>query len=237
MEPIRFAPASWNVWPQTGGRRCAPRRRLPLSPEERPALERLARSDTASAREARGTLNILSVAQGKTNHEIAEALGTGRVRCWRAGYRRGRLNHPPNLACPRAPAAPRRDPQDFAGPAVHRQARAHHRLVPVSAEHALVFCCDEKSQVQALDRTHPGLPMNKDRAATMTHDDKRHGATTWFAALNVLDGQVIGQCQPRHTHVEWLKFLRQIDREPPKEKTSQLICDHYATHKHPNVQK
>jgi transposase len=103
-------------------------------------------------------------------------------------------------------------------------------------EHALVLCCDEKSQVQALDRTQPGLPMKKGRAATMTHDYKRNGTTTLFAALNVLDGQVIGQCQQRHTHTEWLKFLRQIDRETPKDKTLHLIADNYATHKHPAVQ-
>ena len=104
-------------------------------------------------------------------------------------------------------------------------------------EHALVLCCDEKSQVQALDRTQPGLPMKKGRAGTMTHDYKRNGTTTLFAALNVLDGQVIGQCQQRHTHVEWLKFLRQIDRETPKDKTLHLIADNYATHKHPAVQE
>jgi transposase len=104
-------------------------------------------------------------------------------------------------------------------------------------EHALVLCCDEKSQVQALDRTQPGLPLKKGRAATMTHDYKRNGTTTLFAALNVLDGQVIGQCQQRHTHAEWLKFLKTIDRETPKDKTLHLIADNYATHKHPNVQK
>jgi transposase len=104
-------------------------------------------------------------------------------------------------------------------------------------EHALVLCCDEKSQVQALDRTQPGLPLKKGRAATMTHDYKRNGTTTLFAALNVLDGQVIGQCQQHHTHVEWLKFLRQIDRQTPKDKTLHLIADNYATHKHPKVQE
>ncbi len=104
-------------------------------------------------------------------------------------------------------------------------------------EHALVLCCDEKSQVQALDRTQPGLPLKKGRAQTMTHDYKRHGTTTLFAALNVLDGKVIGQCQQRHTHAEWLKFLRQIDRQTPKGKTLHLIADNYATHKHPAVQK
>ncbi len=104
-------------------------------------------------------------------------------------------------------------------------------------EHALVLCCDEKSQVQALDRTQPGLPMKKGRAQTMTHDYKRHGTTTLFAALNVLDGQVIGQCQQRHTHAEWLKFLRKIDRETPKDRALHLIADNYATHKHPAVQE
>jgi transposase len=102
-------------------------------------------------------------------------------------------------------------------------------------EHAMVLCCDEKSQVQALDRTQPGLPLKKGRAATMTHDYKRNGTTTLFAALNVLDGQVIAQCQQRHRHTEWLKFLRKIDRETPKGKTLHLIADNYATHKHPAV--
>lgn len=103
-------------------------------------------------------------------------------------------------------------------------------------EHALVLCVDEKSQVQALDRTQPGLPLKKGRAQTMTHDYKRNGTTTLFAALNVLNGQVIGQCQQRHTHAEWLKFLRQIERQTPKDKTLHLIADNYATHKHPLVQ-
>ena len=97
-------------------------------------------------------------------------------------------------------------------------------------EHALVLSIDEKSQIQALDRTQPGLPMKKGRCQTMTHDYKRNGTTTLFAALNVLDGQVIGQCQQRHTHVEWLKFLRQIDRQTPKGKTLHLIADNDATH-------
>jgi transposase len=104
-------------------------------------------------------------------------------------------------------------------------------------EHALVLCCDEKSQIQALDRTQPGLPLKKGRAATLTHDYKRHGTTTLFAALNVLDGKVIAQCQPHHRHSEWLTFLRQIDRETPQDKTLHLICDNYATHKHPKVQQ
>ena len=103
-------------------------------------------------------------------------------------------------------------------------------------EHALVLCCDEKSQVQALDRTQPGLPLKKGRAGTMTHDYKRHGTTTLFAALNTLDGSVIACCQQRHRHEEWLAFLRRIDRQTPKNKQLHLICDNYSTHKHPKVQ-
>src|SRR4030067_84834 len=97
---------------------------------------------------------------------------------------------------------------------------------------AIVLCVDEKSQIQALQRTQPGLPMKKGRCGTMTHDYKRHGTTTLFAALNILDGRVIGECQQRHTHAEWLKFLKKIDREPPKDKTLHLIADNYAPHKH-----
>ena len=102
-------------------------------------------------------------------------------------------------------------------------------------EHALVLCCDEKCQIQALDRTQPGLPLKKGRAQTMTHDYKRNGITTLFAALNTEDGSLIGQCMKRHRHQEWLKFLRQIDRESPQQLDLHLIADNYATHKHPKV--
>ena len=98
-----------------------------------------------------------------------------------------------------------------------------------------VLCCDEKSQIQALDRTQPGLPLKRGRAQTLTHDYKRNGTTTLFAALNTLNGAVIGQCLPRHRHQEWLKFLRQIERETPPELDLHLIVDNYATHKHPKV--
>jgi len=104
-------------------------------------------------------------------------------------------------------------------------------------EHALVFSCDEKSQIQALDRTQPGLPIKKGRCGTMTHDYKRNGTTTLFAALNTLDGTVIGTCMKRHRHQEWLKFLRLIDDQTPAEKQLHLIADNYATHKHPAVQR
>ena len=104
-------------------------------------------------------------------------------------------------------------------------------------EHALVLSVDEKSQIQALDRTQPGLPLKKGRCGTMTHDYKRHGTTTLFAALNTLDGTVIGTCMPRHRHQEWLKFLKLIDSKTPKDKDLHLIVDNYATHKQPAVKQ
>jgi transposase len=102
-------------------------------------------------------------------------------------------------------------------------------------EKALVLCVDEKSQIQALDRTQASLPMKPGRAGTMTHDYKRNGTTTLFAALNTLDGSVIGQCLPRHRHQEFLKFLRTLDREFPGDIELHLIVDDYRTHKHDNV--
>jgi len=100
---------------------------------------------------------------------------------------------------------------------------------------AVVLCVDEKSQVQALDRTQPGLPMKKGRCGTMTHDYKRNGTTCLFAALNVLEGKVIGSCYPRHRNIEFRKFLRQIDRETPKDLAIHMILDNYGTHNHPKV--
>src|SRR4051794_22156588 len=104
-------------------------------------------------------------------------------------------------------------------------------------EHAIVLCVDEKSQIQALDRTQPGLPLKKGRCGTMTHDYKRNGTATLFAALNTLDGTVITMCDDRHRHQEWLKFLRVIDDVTPAGKELHLIADNYATHKHPKVQR
>jgi transposase len=100
---------------------------------------------------------------------------------------------------------------------------------------AVVLCVDEKSQVQALDRTQPGLPMKKGRCGTMTHDYKRNGTTCLFAALNVLEGKVIGCCYPRHRNIEFRKFLRQIDRSVPAGLDIHMILDNYGTHNHPNV--
>ncbi len=100
---------------------------------------------------------------------------------------------------------------------------------------AVVLCVDEKSQIQALDRTQPGLPMKKGRCGTVTHDYKRNGTTTLFAALNTLNGKVIGECFSRHRHTEYLKFLRRLDREFPKSLQLHLVVDNYATHKHEKV--
>jgi len=100
---------------------------------------------------------------------------------------------------------------------------------------AVVLCLDEKSQIQALDRTQPGLPLKKGRCGTMTHDYKRNGTTTLFAALSMLDGKVIGECHARHRHQEWLKFLRRLDREFPQELDLHLVMDNYGTHKEPHV--
>ena len=101
--------------------------------------------------------------------------------------------------------------------------------------HAIVLSVDEKSQIQALDRTQPGLPMKKGRAGTITHDYKRHGVTTLFAALDVLEGKVIGQCMKRHRHQEFIRFLNVIDARVAKKKTVHVIVDNYAAHKHPKV--
>ena len=100
---------------------------------------------------------------------------------------------------------------------------------------SLVLCVDEKSQIQALDRTQPGLPLKKGRCGTMTHDYQRHGTTTLFAALSMLDGKVIGDCMPRHRHQEFIRFLKQIDGETPFGLDLHLIVDNYGTHKHPRV--
>ena len=101
--------------------------------------------------------------------------------------------------------------------------------------HTVVLSIDEKSQIQALDRTQPGLPLKPGRCGTMTHDYKRHGTTTLFAALNVLEGTVIGRCMQRHRHPEFIRFLNMVEREVPTGKVIEAIVDNYATHKHPKV--
>jgi transposase len=102
-------------------------------------------------------------------------------------------------------------------------------------EHALVLCADEKTSIQALDRTQRGLPIHRGRCGTMTHDYKRHGTTTLFAAIELAEGRLIGTCMSKHRHQEWIKFLKLIDTETPAELDLHLIVDNYATHKHPKV--
>jgi len=102
-------------------------------------------------------------------------------------------------------------------------------------EHALVFSCDEKSQIQALDRTQPGLPLKKGRCQTLTHDDKRNGTTSRFAAMNTADGSIIGTCMNKHRHQEWIRFLNLIRKEAPSGRQIHLSCDNDATHKHEKV--
>jgi transposase len=102
-------------------------------------------------------------------------------------------------------------------------------------EHALVLCADEKSQIQALDRTQKSLPIYPGRCGTMTHDYKRHGTTTLFAAIELAEGRLIGTCMPNHRHQEWIKFLKLIDKQTPSDRELHLIVDNYGTHKHPKV--
>ena len=102
-------------------------------------------------------------------------------------------------------------------------------------DRALVLCCDEKSQCQALERTQPGLPLGVGQIRTRTHDYTRHGTVTLFAALNYLDGKILSTTAPRHTHLEWLAFLKKLHRQTPRELALHLIIDNYATHKHPVV--
>ena len=104
-------------------------------------------------------------------------------------------------------------------------------------EHALVLCCDEKSQIQALDRTQPSLPLKKGRCGTLTHDYKRNGTTTLFAAMELIEGKLIGTCMKRHRHQEWIKFLELIDSQTPPDRQLHLIVDNYSTHKHEKVKR
>jgi transposase len=154
---------------------------------------------------------------------LAEALGTNRSlvnRVWRANGLKPHLSRTFKVS---------NDP------------RFAEKLIDVVGlyldppEHALVLCVDEKSQIQALDRTQKSLPLYPGRCATMTHDYKRNGTTTLFAALDMLEGRLIGQCMPRHRHQEFIKFLKQIDAETPPDVDLHLIVDNYATHKHPKV--
>jgi transposase len=125
--------------------------------------------------------------------------------------------------------------QGLHGSEVRGEAPGRGGLYVAPPERAIVFSFDEKSQIQALDRTQPGLPLKKGRAGTMTHDYKRHGTTTLFAALDVATGEVIHECLPRHRHQEFLRFLRSVEKQSDPELELHFILDNYATHKQPKV--
>jgi transposase len=190
------------------------------------------RGRKATAREAITARIIEWTTQRKPAHAthwstrtLAEELGTTRSmvnRVWRANqlkphlYRTFKLSNDPKFI---------QKANDVVGLYLH------------PPEHALVLCCDEKSQIQALDRTQPGLPIKKGRCGTMTHDYKRNGTTTLFAALELAEGKLIGTCMRRHRHQEWLKFLKLIDAQTPPDVDLHLIADNYFTHKTPQVQR
>jgi transposase len=190
------------------------------------------RGRKATAREAIAARIIECTTQRKPAHAthwstraLAKELGTSRSmvnRVWRANqlkphlYRTFKLSNDPKFI---------EKASDVVG------------LYLNPPEHALVLCCDEKSQIQALDRTQPGLPIKKGRCGTMTHDYKRNGTTTLFAALELAEGKLIGTCMQRHRHQEWLKFLKLIDAQTPSDVDLHLIADNYFTHKTPEVQR
>src|SRR6266545_4009693 len=186
---------------------------LEVSDGRREVLDALARSQTLPFRVVTRARVLLLAADGVSNVEIAELAGVSRptVLAWRADFAtRGLV--------------------DFGEV---RAGRGRKPAIP--PDQAVVLCADEKSQIQALDPTQPSLPMKRGRAGTMTHDYKRNGTTTLFAALDVLTGKVIGKCLPRHRNGEFLRFLRTIDRAVPRRLQVHLIVDNYGTHTHDNV--
>ena len=261
-----------------------------LNPEQRTALERLARARSEPARVVERARIVLLAAKGLENRQIAARMG---IMAETAARWRGRFLEAGIAAlhkdAPR-PGKPRtiterqvkgvvertlhqkpvnathwstRTMSQAAGiseASVRRIWRAHglkphlvrtfklsndpefvEKLEDIVGlylnppEHAIVLCADEKSQIQALDRTQPGLPLKKGRCGTMTHDYKRNGTTTLFAAIELLEGKVIGQCYQRHRHQEFLRFLRRLDQEFPANLGLHLVIDNYGTHRHPAV--
>jgi transposase len=265
---------------------------ITLNPEQRAALERVARQRSVSARLVERTRIVLLAAEGLENKQIAERMSVTQEKAarWRSRFLAGgiaalekdapRPGKPRIITTPtvkkvvemtlhqKPPNATHWSTRTMASTAgiseasVRRIWRAHglkpHRMRTFKLsndpefvekledivglylnppEHAIVLCADEKSQIQALDRTQPGLPIKKGRCGTMTHDYKRNGTATLFAALDALEGEVISMCDDRHRHQEWLKFLRVIDDIVPAEKQIHMIVDNYATHKHPKVER
>jgi transposase len=265
---------------------------IELGPEQRTALERLARQRSLPARVVERARMVLRAAEGRENKQIAEQMGITpeKVARWRNRFLEGgiaalekdaprpgrmrtitdrRVKKVVEMTLHEKPAnATHWSTRTMAAAvgiseaSVRRIWRAHglkphqvrtfklsrdpefiEKLEDIVGlylnppEHAIVLCADEKSQIQALDRTQPSLPMKKGRCGTMTHDYKRNGTATLFAALDTLEGQVISMCDDRHRHQEWLKFLRAIDYVVPADKQIHMIVDNYATHKHPRVQR
>jgi len=265
---------------------------IALSPDQRAALERRARSRSLPVRVVDRARIVLLAAEGQQDKEIALALGTTpkKVSRWRKRFLTlgivglekdaSRSGRKPTINLrlirrvvsmttrQKPPQATHWSTRTMAAAvgiseaSVRRIWRSHglkpHRVESFKIsndpefaekledivglylnppEHALVLCVDEKSQIQALDRTQPGLPLKPGRSQTMTHDYKRNGTATLFAALNAANGEVYGLCQERHRHQEWLKFLRLLDQTMPTHLQLHLIGDNYATHKHPKVQR
>ena len=263
-----------------------------LNPEQRTALERLARARSQPARVVERARIVLLAAAGLENKQIARRMGLmpETAARWRGRFLEGGIaalhKDAPRPGKPRtitdrqvkrvvemtlhqkpvnATHWSTRTMAQAAGiseASVRRIWRAHglkpHRVRTFKLsndpefvekledivglylnppEHAIVLCADEKSQIQALDRTQPGLAMKKGRCGTMTHDYKRNGTATLLAALDALEGEVISMCDDRHRHQEWLKFLRVIDDIVPPKKQIHMIVDNYATHKHPKVER
>jgi len=261
-----------------------------LSPEQRSAVERLARQRSLPARVVERARIVLRAAEGLENQQIARLMGftPEKVARWRNRFLQGgiaalakdaprpgrtrtisdrQVKKVLEMTLQQKPAkATHWSTRTMAAAAgiseasVRRIWRAHGlkphlvRTFKLSRdpeftakledivglylnppEHAMVLCADEKSQIQALDRTQPGLPMKKGRCGTMTHDYKRNGTATLFAALDALQGHVISMYDDRHRHQEWLKFLRAIDFVVPADRQIHMILDNYSTHKHPKV--
>src|SRR5664280_2957419 len=203
---------------------------ITLKPADRRGLKALARDRNTPHKHVWRAEIVLLSADGVGTNEIMRRTGKSKTCVWRwqerfmeAGY--DSLLHDKTR--------PSRIPP-LGSNIIERVVALTHVDPPA---HAVVLSVDEKSQIQALDRTQPGLPMKKGRAGTMTHDYKRHGTTTLFAALNVLDGTVIGRNMQRHRHQEFIRFLNAIEAQVPARKEIHAIVDNYATHKHPKVRQ
>jgi len=263
-----------------------------LNPEQKTALERVARQRSLPARLVERARIVLLAANGLENQQIATALRMTpeKVSRWRKRFLQGgisalekdapRPGRTRTIAAPKVKRVVRMTLEQTPANATHWSTRTMAQAAGISEasvrriwrahglkphlvrtfklsrdpefvekledivglylnppEHAVVLCADEKSQIQALDRTQPGLPMKKGRCGTMTHDYKRNGTATLFAALDALAGSVISMCDDRHRHQEWLKFLKAIDFVVPADKQIHMIVDNYATHKHPKVKR